>query len=391
MSFNFNNAVSVKGHDDDHLLSQGFSDVDRPKDWKSSGKDENGKDTFVAMRRILTPVSAQSRIYVPLRQKTDNDPKGTMIYLAKDKNNSFVVPEILKFAMKADLDVKARLKWDMGKTRSIFAPMDLFMYLVFCREHEDGKKDTVFVAEYPKSVAKGIHSVGHKEHPKFKVKSRSGGGEKVTALLNGPVLLYDLILTKIVGKSDPRFNTNYEVDADIDNKWSGQVPVDVYKYGYPENFPWSKVFTESEQASIETFIESTSPGGDLLGALEKKVATLITPEEEITRIIHQFNADSTDNNGAPLLPDIGMFMKSFADISGINLLGTSVPVGQIEGKKQAADSFDDTEDIEEAEEASFEEVPDEDDANFFTDEKEKEDSFTDETKNSDEEDDDPFA
>ena len=142
----FNKSFVTKGHDDDHLLSQTFSDIDRPKDWKASGKDEKGREQYMAMRRVLTPVSAQSRIYIPWRRSSDNDPKGTMIYLAKDKNNKFVVPEVLQLAQKADLEVKAKLRYDMAKTRSIFSPVDVYMYLVFCRDAEDDKKDTIFVA-----------------------------------------------------------------------------------------------------------------------------------------------------------------------------------------------------------------------------------------------------
>jgi len=51
----FNKAFDVKGHDDDHVLKQTFSDIDKPKDWKPSGKDEKGRDQYIVLRRILTP------------------------------------------------------------------------------------------------------------------------------------------------------------------------------------------------------------------------------------------------------------------------------------------------------------------------------------------------
>jgi len=229
------------------------------------------------------------------------------------------------------------------------------MYLVLCRDADDDKKNTIFVAEYPKSVAQGIHAVGHKEHPKFKLKYK---GEEVPALMHGPVLLYDLMLTKFVDpKQDPIFGTRYEVEPDINNNWSGKVPANIYKYGYPENWKWDDVFTKEEQEAINTFME-TNKSDSLLGSLEKKTAALVTSEEDVFKAISQFNANATDPKGAPLLPDVSQFLKTFGEISGKNQISeTAAPTTKEE-------TF---EEVEEVTEGDFEEVETKSDESFFED------------------------
>jgi len=292
-----------------------YDKIDRPSKWEATQVDKEGK-YGVVVRRILAGPVATMTAYVPILGKDEEGkPKEMRMPITMPRDGKdFVVPSEIQIADAVDLEIKTSLGYNLQEMDRPFRGGVGFRYLVLCREDDVLE---IRLAEYGMAIKNAVRDLQHKVHPQ---KVLVVGGKQVPALMHGPIMLYDIFITKRIEKGkDPRHGTKYSCEADTENPWSGKIPKTVFETGFPETFAWNKSFSEEETALVEKFLEDNK-----VESLDEYLQK-ITKEQEATRAhvmqtLAALNPNAKDKGGAPLFPNPTLFAVEFQKRAKVMLI-----------------------------------------------------------------------